>query len=151
MAANFRLVLTVCIVLMAAGTFGRLVAAPVQQTLGEVVILHGGIGLEGRAVMAQKAADHNLRLTFARKGSGAYLSDVKVVIRNKQGTVLVDTVASGPWLLARLPMGDYTVAATELGNTLTQTISISGAARRDWVFRFDLPQGAEPEVVGAKP
>jgi len=151
MAANFQLVLTVCIVLMAAGTFGQLVAAPVQETHGEATILHGGIGVEDRAVMEQKAAEHNLRLTFARKGSGAYLSDVKVVIRDKQARVLVDTVASGPWLLARLPMGEYTVAASEHGNTLIQSISIKGAARRDWVFRFDLPAGAEPEVVGARP
>jgi hypothetical protein len=130
--------------------FGHLVAAPVQETHGEVAILHGGVGYDDRAVMEQKAADHNLRLTFARKGSGVYLSDVKVVIRNKQGGVLVDTVASGPWLLARLPAGDYTVTAIEHGNTLTQTISIKGAVRRDWVFRFDLPQGAESEVVGGK-
>lgn len=151
MAVNVQLVSTVCITLMMAGTFGHLVAAPVQETRGEVTVMHGGIGLEDRAVLAQKASDHNLRLTFARKGSGAYLSDVKVVIRNKQGAVLVDTVASGPWLLARLPAGEYTVAATEQGNTLTQAVSIQGAARRDWVFRFELPRGVEPEVVGAKP
>ena len=151
MAVNVQHVSTVCIALMMAGTFGHLVAAPVHETRGEVTVMHGGIGLEDRAVMAQKASDHNLRLTFARKGSGAYLSDVKVVIRNKQGTVLVDTVASGPWLLARLPTGEYTVTATEQGNTLTRTVSIQGAARRDWVFRFDLPRGAAPEVVGEKP
>lgn len=114
-------------------------ATPVQGKQGEVVVLHGGVGEEDRAAMEQKAADYNLRLTFARKGSGAYLSDVRVAIRNAQGTTLLDTVSAGPWLFARLPQGDFTVSATEDGRTLTQSVSIKGASRREWVFRFDGP------------
>lgn len=150
MTTNGRLIVNVCTALLVAGMFGQLVAAPVQETQGGVAIVHGGIGAEDRAAMEQKAADHNLRLTFVRKGSGAYLSGVKVVIRNKQGNVLVDTVASGPWLLARLPDGDYTVASTEQDTSLTQNVVIKGKARRDWVFRFDLPKGAEPELDAGK-
>ncbi|RPI41476.1 MAG: hypothetical protein EHM59_20075 [Betaproteobacteria bacterium] len=121
-------------------------AAPIQETQGSAVVLHGGVGHEDRAAMEQKAKEHNLRLTFVRKGSGAYLSDVRVVIRDRKGAVLVDTVASGPWLFANLPAGDYTVAATAQGGTLTQAIAIQGAARRDWVFRFDLPAGESAEL-----
>jgi hypothetical protein len=121
-------------------------AAPVEETRGQVGVLHGGIGEEDRAAMAQKAADHNLRLTFARKGSGAYLSDVKVMIRDVKGSVVIDTVASGPWLFARLPTGQYSVTATAQDVTLTQSISLQGNSRRDWVFRFDPPAGEAPEL-----
>jgi len=138
------------VVLLAAAMFGELVAAPVQEVKGDVAVVHGGIGADDRALIEAKAADHNLKLTFARKGSGAYLADVKVVVRNKQGTVVIDTVASGPLLVARLPEGEYSVAAKERGTTLTQTIALKGKVRRDWVFRFDLPPGTEPELDAGK-
>ena len=131
---------------MFAAMTSPLSAAPVQQTMGSVTVLHGGVGEEDRALMEQKAGEQNLRLTFARKGSGAYLSDVRVVIRDRAGAVVVDTVASGPWLYARLPAGEYVVAATEQGTTLTQSIAILGAAKRDWVFRFDAPAQGAPEL-----
>lgn len=150
MAVNVRTVAGACLALAVAGMFGQLVAAPVQETKGVVTILHGGIGMDDRLAIEQKAADYNLKLTFARKGSGAYLSGVKVVVRDKQGAVVVDTVASGPLLLARLPAGEYTVAATEQDFTLSQTLAIKGGARRDWVFRFELPKGAAPEMTAGK-
>ena len=150
MTTNVRTVLTVMMALLVAAVFGDLVAAPVHETKGDVVLLHGGIGMDDRAAMEAKASEHNLKLTFARKGSGAYLSDVKVVVKNKQGVVLVDTVASGPWLLAKLPAGDYTVSATERDDTLTQNIAIKGNARRDWVFRFELPKGVAQEFDAGK-
>lgn len=116
-------------------------SAPVGERQGEVRILHGGVAAEERAAMQAQATDYNLHLTFAAKGSGAYLSDVKVVIRDARGKTLLDTVASGPWLFAQLPPGQVTVAATNMGQTLTQTLSIPASGRRDWVFRFDAPVG----------
>lgn len=117
--------------------------APVGERQGEVSVLHGGVGAEDRAAMQAQAADYNLHLTFAAKGSGAYLSDVKVVIRDARGKTLVDTVTSGPWLYARLPQGKVTIAATSMGQTLTQTLSVPASGRRDWVFRFDAPAGLQ--------
>jgi len=114
-------------------------SAPVQEKHGEVTVMHGGVGEEDRQVMEQKAADYNLRLTFARKVSGAYLSDVRVVIRGARDAVLVDTMVSGPWLFARLPAGDITVAATVADQALTQKLTIQDKAKREWVFRFDPP------------
>lgn len=143
-------IFSLCTALFAAAVFGDLVAAPVHETAGSIAVIHGGIGETDRAAMLERADQHNLKLTFARKGSGAYLSDVKVVVRNKQGSVLIDTVASGPLLFARLPEGEYTVSATERDVTLSQAIAIKAKSRRDWVFRFDLPQGAEPEHDAGK-
>lgn len=143
-------VLSICVVLLAAAIGADLVAAPVQEVNGSVTVLHGGIGADDRALIERQADEFNLKLTFARKGSGAYLADVKVVLRNKQGKVVIDTVASGPLLVARLPEGEYSVSATERDVTLTQSLVIKGKARRDWVFRFDLPQGAEPEFDAGK-
>jgi hypothetical protein len=114
-------------------------AVPVQEVQGQIAVLHGGIGEEDRAAMEQKSGEYNLRLTFARKGSGSYLSQVRVVMRNAQGATVLDTIAAGPWLFARLPQGEFTVDATDEERTLSQKISIKGASRREWVFRFDAP------------
>ncbi len=120
-------------------------SAPVAIRQGEVAALHGGVGEEARAAMQAKAAEYNLRLTFAAKGSGAYLSEVKVTIRNAGGQTVLDTVASGPWLFARLPQGRYQVAASAFGQTLTQQLSVPQAGHRAWVFRFDAPAAPRTE------
>lgn len=150
MTPNVRWAAGVCVALCAAGVFTQLVAAPVREVQGNVTVVHGGVGADERAAVEALAAEHNLRLTFARKGSGAYLAGVKVVVRNRQGAVVIDTVASGPLMLATLPDGEYTVSATERDSTLTQVISIKGGTRRAWVFRFELPQGVEPEMDAGK-
>jgi hypothetical protein len=114
-------------------------AAPIEAKRGDIAWVHGGIGEDDRAAMAQIGTQYNLRLTFAYKGSGAYLADVQVSIRTASGQGIIETTASGPWLYARLPVGEYVIAATQNGQTLTQRISIEGSARREWVFRFDAP------------
>jgi hypothetical protein len=129
---------SIAVVLCAA----QVQAAPVQEMYGQVAVLHGGIGEDDRAAMQQQSSEYNLRLTFASKGSGAYLSQVRVVIRNAQGATVLDTVTAGPWLFARLPQGEFTVEATDEGRTLSQKIAIKGTSRREWVFRFD-PVGAQ--------
>jgi hypothetical protein len=118
-------------------------SAPIEEHHGGVSVLHGGVGAEERAAMHDKAAHYNLQLTFAGRGSGEYLSAVKVTIRDARGAAVLDTTASGPWLFARLPAGDYTIAAQTAGQTLTQKLSIPAAGRRDWVFRFDAPAGPQ--------
>jgi hypothetical protein len=60
--------------------------------------------------VSDPARDQGLNLGFAEV-SGAFLGDVKVVIEDPSGTVLVDTVVDGPWFFAPLPAGTYTVKA----------------------------------------
>jgi hypothetical protein len=131
--------------LIAAGSLliatGSTVAATIEQKMGEVALMHGGVGLDDRATMAQARSHYNLRLTFATKGSGAYLSGTRVQIDDRQGTTRVDTIASGPWLFVRVPAGEYAVSATQGQQTLQHKVSIDNAPR-EWVFRFDAPPGA---------
>ena len=131
-----------CLALVAVAV-GPVRSAPVEERHGSVSVLHGGVGAEERAAMQDKAAQYNLQLTFARRGSGEYLSAVKVTIRDARAATVLDTTASGPWLFARLPAGEYSVAAQADGQTLTQKLSIPASGRRDWVFRFDAPAGPQ--------
>lgn len=47
-----------------------------------------------------------------------YTADAHVTITDRQGHVVVDDRADGPFMLVRLPAGDYRVAASLKGRTL---------------------------------
>jgi hypothetical protein len=118
-------------------------SAPVEERHGSVSVLHGGVGAEERAAMHAQAAHNKQQLTIAGRGRGEYQSAGKVTIRDARGAAVLETTASGPWLFARLPAGEYSIAAQSAGQTLTQKLSIPGAGRRDWVFRFESPAGPQ--------
>ncbi|MDB6084134.1 MAG: carboxypeptidase regulatory-like protein, partial [Gammaproteobacteria bacterium] len=53
----------------------------------------------------QVAAQYPLELEFARTAipQNEYVTDVKVLIKDHQGTLVLDTISDGPFLLAKLP------------------------------------------------
>ena len=111
-------------------------AAQVRETVGSIPLMHGGIGVDAREAMQQAQAQYNLRLQFATQGSGEYLAEVRIKIIGAQGTGIVETLASGPWLYAKLPPGSYTITAASEGRTLTHPVTIKHGWQ-GWVFRFE--------------
>jgi hypothetical protein len=73
--------------------------------------MSGGVGIEERNLMQQKAGAYDLDLSFADK-QGHYLSDVSVVIDDENGTQLVNSTATGPFFYIELPTGNYDVKAS---------------------------------------
>jgi hypothetical protein len=70
----------------------------------------GGVGTDEREIMqSQWEGDYNLKLAFAEM-SGAYLSDVELLIE-KDGREMVRATVNGPWFYIKLPPGRYTVKA----------------------------------------
>jgi hypothetical protein len=47
------------------------------------------------------------------------------VLTGAKGRKIVERVADGPFFMARLPDGQYTVAATYRGKTVTRTVAVS--------------------------
>ena len=99
----------------------------VMRTNGGVSYVSGGIGLESIDQLTAISREFNLKLVFALN-SGDYVSNVKVVIADAAGKPLLDTTADGPWFLTKLPAGNYQIAATFAGTTVTRRASV-GAAR----------------------
>ena len=60
--------------------------------------------------VSDPAREQGLSLGFAEV-SGAFLGDVRVIIQDRSGSQVVDTVVDGPWFFAPLPAGNYTVKA----------------------------------------
>jgi hypothetical protein len=102
-------------------------ATPQPQTARGSAIVSGGIGEEERELMRREAAPYNLWLVFVEQGSGNYLAGVKVVIADANGSPVVDAVAEGPWLFARVPPGRYKVRTPD-GREQWVTAGSSGRA-----------------------
>jgi len=95
--------------------------------------LTGGIGEEERAAILAFAADFNLKLLFAEKG-GAYLADVTVIVTGADARKVLELDAGGPLVLARLPAGDYRIAATAGGREQVRKASVPATGQRTLVF-----------------
>ncbi|WP_051305010.1 hypothetical protein [Chitinilyticum litopenaei] len=96
----------------------------------------GGVGEDSLATLQQAYGNYNTHLTFAERGSGAYLAGVAVTIRDTQQQTVLATTSEGPLLYARLPAGKYTVSASSQGEVLTTTLTIPPRGHREHVFRF---------------
>ena len=59
-----------------------------------------------------------------RLTSGAYLAEVNVSIVDAANKVVLDTLAEGPWFLARLPPGTYQVNASYRTNVEHRTVAV---------------------------
>jgi hypothetical protein len=78
----------------------------------EITCLSGGIGSTEREELQQQAGQYNFWLRTAASKSGAYLANIKVIVRNeKTKAVLLTTSLDGPWLFLALPEGRYEVEA----------------------------------------
>lgn len=107
---------------LAAGSSAFAEAAPVlpmEQHAGSVSYLSGGIGQEESEAIKRAAANYPLEVVLVEKssqGTATYLADVSVEIRDDKGRIVLDTHA-GPFLLARIAPGKYSITATFTGVT----------------------------------
>jgi hypothetical protein len=110
-----------------------LVAAPAgfaqtieSHTVGPVTYASGGIGLDGVQAIHAMEPGYDLKMMFAKQGSGEYMADVKVSIADAKGNDLVSTMTDGPYFLAKLPRGHYRVTVEAAGKSMTRMVEIPG-------------------------
>jgi len=108
---------------------------PVKEQ-GVVSYITGGIGEDEATAFRQAAATYPLELVFAQKARprDEFLSDVRVTIRHRSGRLLLNTVTDGPFLLAKLPAGNYTITADHDGELKSQSIEIHAGKHQRAVF-----------------
>lgn len=101
-------------------------ALPPVQRNGAVEYLSGGIGLDESTAMKKASRSWPLTLEFAIKdGSRAdFAANVQVLVRDDKGRTALNTTSDGPFLLAKLAPGRYTVEATLAGKTLHESIAV---------------------------
>ncbi len=89
-----------------------LLAAPAADAAQPYTGITGGVGAESRAAMMSRYDDFNLHLAFAEPG-GQFLADVRVVIRDRTGSVVYDGPSTGPYLFIEVPAGTYRITAQQ--------------------------------------
>jgi hypothetical protein len=100
-----------------------------------VSYVSGGAGTEAIDRLRSMERDFNLKLVFALD-TGAYLADVDVTIIDASSNVLLKTLSEGPWLLAKVPAGNYQVSATKGGQAETRKVAVGSGPLRTVEFRW---------------
>ena len=109
--------------------------AVVHKTAGGVSYVSGGVGTDSIDRLNSLASNFNLKLVFALK-SGDYVSGVEVAIADAAGKTLLDTTSEGPWLLAKLPGGNYQIFATFAGMAEERTVTVGVEKLKTVDFRW---------------
>jgi hypothetical protein len=122
---------------MAMPAFSAVTAhLPPEHKAGAVTYMSGGIGTDEAEAM--KAAEHRygLALEFleAAMPRNEYLADIGVKVKDRAGKVVLETRSVGPYLLATLPAGTYTIVADNDGHMLTRTAQIAPDQHKRVVF-----------------
>lgn len=91
---------------------------------GEISYVSGGVGKPEREQLRTLEKDFNLKLVFSA-ADGKYVASVKIVVSDAKGRKLLEHVADGPFFMARMPAGEYSVAATFAGKTQTRKIGVA--------------------------
>lgn len=115
---------------LGAAVFGmasaQAASVPPMQKVDGIETMSGGIGVGEAAAMQSEARHWPLTLEFAIKDKARsdYAADVNVLVRDTHGHTVLQTTAQGPFLLARLNPGQYTVQASLDGKTLQQKVMV---------------------------
>ena len=135
--------------LMLASLMG--VAAGMQQstTPAGSAYVSGGVSDDERIEMQKTREQYSLWVLTAARKSGAYLSDVHLLITDSAKKVVFDAPIDGPWLFLNLPLGRYTIAATHKGETQHRVTTIHKGDHHQAIFYFDTGDATAASAGGS--
>lgn len=116
---------------------------PPERVQGVVSFRSGGIGTDQQDAMKLAAASYPLELQFVERGQtlglpqGLYASDVSVTIRDGRGRIVFEATSAGPFMLARLPDGDYTISANNDGRVTKKRVRVEQTKHQKVVFEWN--------------
>lgn len=129
------------------GTAALLIAAaagvpaqtlPPEQRVGEVAFVTGGASDADRVAFRQASSRYPLAIEVLRTTSGkpGPTTGAQVVVARRSGEEVIGTRAEGPFVLARVPPGDYVVQAELNGRVLSQEVVVMGSGTARAVITF---------------
>lgn len=131
------------VLVMGAATAQAASPLPPVHKSGAVEYLVGGIGQDEARAIEGEAAHWPLTLEFAVKDKkrAEFAADVKVLVRDAKGHTALDLTAAGPFLLAKLAPGHYSVEATFAGKTLHEKATVKRGHPAKAVFLWPAGTG----------
>ena len=99
---------------------------PKIQKQGEITYITGGVGKEESKAIRDDAKNWPLVIDFSQhlENHDAWISQVYFRILDVKGNAIFEATTDGPFLMANLPSGNYTLTATYEGVTKIQKIQI---------------------------
>jgi hypothetical protein len=118
-------------------------AMPAVHHLDGVEYLSGGMTRRESRAIARASRHWPLTMAFAVSHGRRtkFAMDVAVIVRDARGHPILQALASGPLLLARLSPGHYGVRATFAGRTLSKDIEVRAGRAFRVVFLW--PEGSD--------
>jgi hypothetical protein len=112
--------------------------APVERRQGNVTFITGGVTKDEAESFRAAMSRYALGLEFAKANGprGDFLANVDVSITDARGQPVLQTISDGPFLLADLPAGQYTVRAASEGQLKTQTVNVTPGRHQHLAFTW---------------
>ncbi len=111
---------------------------PSEQVLGDIPYLNGGVGEEEVQYIKGLVKDYTMRLAFSRAGRprAEYVANVAVTVTDAKGRAVFELASAGPYLLLKLPPGNYSVTATYEDQAVTRPVPArKGSALTNFVWK----------------
>lgn len=121
----------------------RVEPSSIEKTRDGIEYLSGGVGTDAQDRINERAKDFNLKLVFTLN-EGNYIADVGVAVKDARGRTVVEDTADGPFFLVKLPAGQYTVAATYEGRTVTRKLQVGKGLRTEYLRWPSNPETDNP-------
>lgn len=99
-------------------------AAPAPQQRGPVTVVSGGIGIDEAAAMKQMSPRYALRIVMSRPNGHYHVAERLAILRG--GNVVAEIDGAGPWVLADVPPGRYTLHGTFGGQAQVRQVVVDG-------------------------
>jgi hypothetical protein len=111
---------------------------PAEQVQGTTTYLTGGVGEDEASAMKEAAPTFPLSLEFIHhaKPKDEFLADVDVTIQDQKGNQILNVVADGPFLLAKVAPGKYTIVAKANGKIKTAHATITARKPEHLIFSW---------------
>lgn len=117
---------------------------PREKVAGVASYVSGGVSFESSRAFRKAFRDYPLVIQLLERDGPreVYTADARVHIVDGQGQTVLDQRADGPFMLVRLPAGDYRVSAELAGHALApHAVHVSEHGHASSVFVFPANAG----------
>jgi hypothetical protein len=120
-------------------------------TASGVPYVSGGVSQGERVELHARRDVYSLWVTTAALRTGAFLAEVRVVVRDSHRSVVLDDRLDGPWLFVDLPTGRYEVEASLGDESQKRTTTIHPGDHHQILFYFATGDEVSPEQEATFP
>ena len=116
---------------------------PAAKQAGDITYVTGGVAYEEVPAFKDAKRDYPLAIEIYEKAGAKnqFTADTQVKLIDKEGDVVFDAQADGPYMLVKAPAGQYKMEATLNGRTVTKQVTVNSRGTANPVVVF--PQGTD--------